>query len=60
MLLHMEDDPKTFHEVLALKDTSFLKEEVNGEMDSILAINTWVLVDLPLDSKLIRCKWVFH
>jgi hypothetical protein len=29
-------------------------------MDSILSYNTWVLVDLPLGSKPIGCKWIFR
>ena len=29
-------------------------------MNSILSNNTWVLVDLPLSSKLIGYKWVFR
>ena len=28
-------------------------------MDSILSNNIWVLVDLPLGSNTIGCKWVF-
>ena len=29
-------------------------------MDSILSNNTWILVDLPLGTKTIGCKWVFR
>ena len=32
---------------MASKDAAFWREAVNDEMDSILANNTWVLVDLP-------------
>jgi hypothetical protein len=33
---------------------------VNDEIDSILSNNTWILVNLPLGSKPIGCKWVFR
>ena len=55
-----EDDPKTFEEAMTFKDSTFWKEAVNDEMDSILSNNTWVLVDLPIGSKPICCKWVFR
>jgi len=41
------------------RDISFRKKTVNDEMDSLLYNNTWVIVDLPPNSKAIRCKWVF-
>ena len=43
---------------MASKDAAFWREAVNDEMDSILANNTWVLVDLPPSSNTIDCKWV--
>ena len=45
---------------MAFKDSAFQKEAVNDEMDSILSNNTWVLLDLPTESKPIGCKWVFR
>jgi hypothetical protein len=38
------------------RDISFRKKTVNDEMDSLLYNNTWVIVDLPPNSKAIRCK----
>ncbi|GKA35179.1 putative reverse transcriptase domain-containing protein [Tanacetum coccineum] len=35
-------------------DSSFWKEAVNDEMDSIIGNNTWILVDLPPGSKAIK------
>nr|GEW37928.1 zinc finger, CCHC-type [Tanacetum cinerariifolium] len=29
-------------------------------MDSIIGNNTWVMVDLPLGCKPLRCKWIFN
>ena len=60
MILNIEDDPKTFSQVMSSGDVTFWKEAVNDEMDSILFNNTWVLVDLPRGSKPIGCKWVFR
>ncbi|GKD61790.1 zinc finger, CCHC-type containing protein [Tanacetum coccineum] len=39
-------------------DSSFWKEDVNDEMDSIIGNNTWILVDLPPGSKAIKSKWI--
>jgi hypothetical protein len=35
------------------------KEAVLSEMDSILSIGTWELVDRPYGCTLMGCKWVF-
>ena len=59
-MFNIEDDPKTFEEAMASRDSVFWKEAVNDEMDSILYNNTLVLVDLPISSKPIGCKWVFR
>ncbi|KAK2999658.1 hypothetical protein RJ639_023446 [Escallonia herrerae] len=40
MLLNMEDDPKTYSEVMASRDVAFWKEAINDEMDSILCNNS--------------------
>ncbi|GJW00944.1 zinc finger, CCHC-type containing protein [Tanacetum coccineum] len=56
---NVEDDPKTFDEVMKSQDVSFCKEVINDEMDSILGNNTWVLADLPPGCKPLGCKWIF-
>jgi len=60
IVLNIENEPKTFKETMASRDSSFWKEAINDGMDSLLSNNTWVLVDLPLGSKPIGCKWVFR
>ena len=60
IVFNIEDDPKSYEEAMASRDSAFWKEAVNDEMDSILSNNTWVLVDLPTGSKPIGCKWVFR
>jgi hypothetical protein len=57
---NVEEDPNTYNEAMASRDATFWREAVNDEMDSILSNNTWVLLDLPLGSNTIGCKWVFR
>ena len=58
ILLNVEEDitPKTYNEALASRDSSFWKEAINDEMDSLLSNGTWILVDPPPNSKSIGCK----
>nr|GEV57656.1 glucose and ribitol dehydrogenase-like [Tanacetum cinerariifolium] len=52
-------DPQTYSEAMKSHDSSFWKEAVNDEMDSILGNNTWILADSPPGSKAIKRKWIF-
>ena len=56
----IEEDPKTYNEVVTSIDANFWKEAINSELDSIMSNHTWDLVDLPKGSKPIRCKWIFR
>ncbi|KAK9666217.1 hypothetical protein RND81_14G169300 [Saponaria officinalis] len=56
---HIDEDPKTFDETMKSHDSSFWKEAVNDEMDSIMGNNTWVLADLPRGCKPLGFKWIF-
>ena len=47
VVFNTEDDPKSYKEAMASRDSIFWKEAVNDEMNSILSNNTWVLMDLP-------------
>ena len=60
IVFNTEDDPKSYKEAMASRDSAFQNEAVNDEMNSILSNNTWVLVDLPTGSKPIVCKGVFR
>ncbi|PHU01041.1 hypothetical protein BC332_30828 [Capsicum chinense] len=44
---------------MSLSDSSFWKEAVNSEIDSILSNHTWELVDLPPGNKPLGSKWIF-
>jgi hypothetical protein len=52
-------DPLTYEEAMKFQYAAFWKEAINDEMDSIMGNNTWILVDLPLGSIPIGCKWIF-
>ncbi|GJU76433.1 zinc finger, CCHC-type containing protein [Tanacetum coccineum] len=56
---NVEDDPKTFDEVIKSQDVAFWKETINDEMNFIMDNNTWVLADLPPGCKPLGCKWIF-
>ena len=60
MALNIEVDPKTFKEAINSRDLTFWHEAINDEMDSLMPNGTWALVDLPLGSKSISCKWVLE
>ena len=40
-------------------EAPYWKEVVNNEIESIMHNHTWELVDLPLRSKPLGCKWIF-
>ena len=52
----MEEDPKTYKEVMAFRDAIFWKDFIREEMDSIMSTHTWELIDLPPASISIDCK----
>ena len=62
ILLNVEEDitPKTYKEALASRDSSFWKEAINDEIDSLLSNGTWVLVYPPPNSRPIGCKLIFR
>lgn len=60
IILQVEDDPKNFKETMSSRDFASWKDAINDEMDSIMSNHTREIVDLPLGSKPIGCKWVFR
>jgi len=60
IVLNIENEPKIFKEAMASRDSSFWKEAINDEIDSLLSNNTWFLIDLPPRLKSIGCKWEFR
>jgi len=55
----IEEDRKTFIEVIWSIDASCWKEAIKSELESIMSNQTWELVDLPNGSRPISGKWIF-
>ena len=55
----MDDTPKTIEEAYSSLNADLWKEAVHSEMDSIMSIRTWEVVDRPYGCKPMGCKWVF-
>ncbi|KAF3636406.1 putative tyrosyl-DNA phosphodiesterase 2-like [Capsicum annuum] len=55
----LENEPQTIKEAMSSSDSSFWKEAVNSEIDSILSNHTWELVDLPPRNKPLGSNWIF-
>ena len=50
------DEPESFAEA---KDASHSQLAMQEEYESILKNDTWDLINLPSDKKVIRCRWVY-
>ena len=55
----LENEPQSFNEAMSTLKAPMRKETVNSEIESIMQNHTWELVDLPLGSKPLGCKWIF-
>ncbi|KAK3029198.1 hypothetical protein RJ639_039278 [Escallonia herrerae] len=56
IVLHLEEDPRTYSEAMASRYSAFWKEAINDEMDSLLSNDTWdygVVICLYVDDMLI-------
>ena len=52
-------EPQSIEEALKSKYAKEWKAAADTEYDSLIASETWELVELPQDRKAIGCKWVF-
>ncbi|GJV66426.1 retrovirus-related pol polyprotein from transposon TNT 1-94 [Tanacetum coccineum] len=59
IIYNLDEDPQAYSKAMKSHDSSFWKEAVNDEMDSIIGNNTWILVDLPPGLKAIKSKRIF-
>ncbi|GBM18107.1 Retrovirus-related Pol polyprotein from transposon TNT 1-94 [Araneus ventricosus] len=59
VLLAEHVEPDTYKEAIASKESSEWLAAMKEEMDSLEVNNTWELVNLPLDKKAIRSRWVY-
>ena len=53
---NLQGGPTSLEEALSSPNSSFWKDGINDEMDSIISNNTWKLGDLPPGSKTTGCK----
>ncbi|KAJ8715602.1 hypothetical protein PYW07_010084 [Mythimna separata] len=52
-------EPETVDEALSGPKAKEWKEAMDSEYESLLQNNTWTLVTLPEDKRIIPCKWVY-
>lgn len=52
-------EPETLEDALSSPKAKEWKEAMDSEYESLLQNNTWTLVDLPEDKRIIPCKWVY-
>lgn len=55
----VEDTLKIINEAFASPDADYWKEAIRSEMDSIMANDTWEVVDRSYGCKPVGCKWIF-
>nr|GFA06995.1 zinc finger, CCHC-type [Tanacetum cinerariifolium] len=55
----IEEDPRTYNEVMQSRDSGFWKEAIDDEIGLVMENNTWVLSDFPPACKPLGCKWIF-
>lgn len=53
------NNPKTFEEALGSSDSKNWKEAMQKEIDCLNKNKTWVLVDKPMNKKVLDVKWVY-
>ncbi|KAL8121185.1 hypothetical protein AgCh_018080 [Apium graveolens] len=56
----LEEDPKNYVEAMRSIDSNFWLEAINGEIESIMNNNIWVLCDLPRGCKALGSNWIFR
>ena len=54
-----DGEPSCFQEAIDCAENAKWKMEMKEEMDSLEKNETWNLVELPKDRKVVGCKWVF-
>nr|KYP74269.1 Retrovirus-related Pol polyprotein from transposon TNT 1-94 [Cajanus cajan] len=53
------NEPRNFREAQESSEKQQWKCAMEEELESLRKNNTWRLVDLPKDQKIVGCKWVF-
>lgn len=53
------DDPSTYNQAMADKDSTKWQEAMQSKMDSMYLNHVWTLIDLPKEIVPFGCKWVY-
>lgn len=53
------EEPRDFAEAKASPEWEKWNGAADDEMDSLRRNQTWVLVDKPVNRKIISCRWLF-
>ena len=57
--LLLENEPQTFKAAMSSSESTYWKEAVNSEIESILSNYSWELTDLLPRNKPLGSKWIF-
>jgi hypothetical protein len=52
------DEPYFFVEALNGEDSEHWKKAMDSNFQSLQNNNNWIIIPLPFDHKLVRCKWI--
>lgn len=52
-------EPSTYSEAISCDDSTRWLVAMQEEIESLYKNNTWELVKLPQNKKIVGCKWVF-
>ena len=55
----VDDTPNTFADIENRDDSAEWMKAVRSEMESLIRNETWTLMELPKNRKVVDCKWVF-
>ena len=55
----VDDTPTTIKEAFSSRDADMWKEAIRNEIDSIMSIGTWEVIEWSYGCKPIGCKWAF-
>ncbi|KAL0405428.1 UNVERIFIED_CONTAM: Retrovirus-related Pol polyprotein from transposon TNT 1-94 [Sesamum latifolium] len=59
LISQLDNDPKTYGEVISDIDSDKWLETMKSEMDSMGSNQVWTLVDPPKGARPVGCKWVY-
>jgi hypothetical protein len=58
-LISNEGEPSCYQEAMEVSESAKWKEAMKEEMDALKKNETWDLVELPENRKVVGCKWVY-